>query len=582
MSEKEITILAQTNFRNQRKKFGIKLDDRRRHIYIIGKTGVGKTVFMENMIISDIKAGHGLTFMDPHGDTAEKLLNFIPPERIDDVVYFDPSDMKFPIAFNPLETESEEHRHLMASGILGIFKKIWPDVWSARMEYILNNSLMALIETPGATLLEIMRLLTDEPFRKRIVDNLKDPVVKGFWTGEFTRYNERYQTEAIAPIQNKVGQFLTNPVIRNIIGQKKSSFDFRKIMDEGKILIANISRGKIGESNSALLGAMLVSKIEQAAMSRADIPEEERRDFSVYADEFQTFATESFAAILSEARKFHLSLVIGHQYIAQLPEEVRNAIFGNIGTLAVFRVGAGDAEWLEKEFEPEFTANDLVNLSKYNIYIKLMIDGITSKAFSAETLPPAPMSEGYGLAETILKNNHERFSTPREEVQKMISEEWAEKEEAEEAARQLKMKKKQEKAKFKDNCWACGEEVGLSFQPDGKRAIYCRTCLDKIKEGKMKQVSRPIKPTKEVSKKESVQKKMEELLMKPVGLKKGGIKKEGPEPPKRKGVDLSELRDSLRESLGKIGKPKTEEKEGDDNIDKKGESGGARSIKLFE
>jgi len=261
------------------------------------------------------------------------------------------------------------------------------------MEYILNNCLMALLEYPNSTLLDIMRLLSDKKYRDYIISGLTDPVVKNFWLNEFSRYHDKFQVEAIAPIQNKVGQFLTNPLIRNIVGQPQSSFNIRQIMDEGKILIVNLSKGRIGETNSALLGAMIVTKIQQAAMSRADIPEEERRDFFLYVDEFQTFATEAFANILSEARKYHLCLIISHQYIAQLPDTVKAAIFGNVGTFVVFRVGAEDAEWLEKEFAPEFMANDLVNLGKYNIYLKLMIDGITSKAFSAVTLPPRPIPE---------------------------------------------------------------------------------------------------------------------------------------------------------------------------------------------
>ncbi len=551
--QKDVTIFAETNFRNQRVKFGIKTDDRRKHMYAIGKTGMGKTVMLENMAIDDIRAGRGLAFIDPHGESAQRLLSFVPKERLDDVIYFCPPDLNFPIAFNPLEAISEEHHHLVASSILEIFKKIWPDVWSARMEYILNNCLMALLEYPDSTLLDIMRLLTDNDFRKKIVDSLKDPVVKNFWVNEYARYNERFQTEAIAPIQNKVGQFLTNPLIRNIIGQKKSSFDIRKAMDEGKILIVNISKGLMGESNSALLGAMMVTKIEQAAMSRADVPESERPDFFLYVDEFQTFATESFANILSEARKYHLSLIISHQYIAQLPEPVKFAIFGNVGTFVVFRVGAEDAEWLEKEFEPEFMANDLVNLAKYNIYLKLMIDGMTSKAFSASTLAPYPIPED-AAASTIIDNTRTKYAVPRLQIETEITQEWSAIENHDESEGRRERGDKRERPKtpkkaFTDFCWVCGQETDIAFQPDGRRPIYCKNCYDGVKAGEI------IPPTKP--------KKLETLIVKTASVKdlfaKG--KEEKPEPPKRPGVNLDELRKSLQESLGRLQKKEEDKKE---------------------
>src|SRR3989338_6875654 len=288
--------------------------------------------------------------------------------------------MNFPIAFNPLEQVGTEYRHLVASGIMGVFKKIWVDMWSARMEYILNNTLLALLEYPGSTLLGIMRMLSDKDYRKKVVENLKDPVIKSFWVNEFARYSQKFETEATAAIQNKVGQLVSNPLIRNILGQPQSSIDIRKVMDEKKILIVNLSKGKIGEDNSALMGAMIITKLQLAAMSRVDIPENERNDFYLYVDEFQNFATDSFANILSEARKYRLCLVLAHQYITQMEEKVRDAVFGNVGTMTTFRVGAADAEFLEREFTPEFSANDLVNLSKYNIYLKLIIDWVSSNS----------------------------------------------------------------------------------------------------------------------------------------------------------------------------------------------------------
>jgi hypothetical protein len=423
----EITIFGQTNFRSQKVKFGIKEDDRRRHMYVIGKTGMGKTTLLENMIIEDIRAGRGVGVVDPHGELAEKILEFIPENRIQDVIYLNPQDLDHPIAFNPLEQVGTEFRHLVASGIMGVFKKIWPDVWSARMEYILNNSLLALLEYPGSTLLGIMRLLSDKEYRKKVVDNLKDPVVKSFWVNEFAKYTQRLESEATAAIQNKVGQFVTNPLIRNILGQTRSSIDVRKAMDEGKILIVNLSKGKIGEDNSALLGAMVITKIQQAAMSRVDIPEKDRRDFYLYVDEFQNFATDSFANILSEARKYRLCLILAHQYIGQLIHgdnyKVRDAIFGNVGTIVSFRVGADDAEFLEKEFEPDFMVTDFVNLPKYNFYLKLMIDGISSRPFSGQTLVPESIPEKNFVAE-IIEESRRKYATPRSLVESRIAGEW--------------------------------------------------------------------------------------------------------------------------------------------------------------
>jgi hypothetical protein len=425
--ENEVTILGQTNFRNQRVKFGIKTDDRRRHMYVIGKTGTGKTEMLENMALADIKAGHGIGIIDPHGEFAEKMLELVPESRLDDVVYFNPADIDYPVAFNPLELADSELRHLVASGIMSVFKKIWPDVWSARMEYILNNSLLALLEYPGSTLLGIMHLLSDKDYRRNVVANLQDPVIKSFWLDEFARYTQRLETEAVAAIQNKVGQFVSNPLIRNIIGQPHSSIDLRKIMDERKIFIANLSKGKIGEDNSKLLGALMITKLQLAAMARTDIAESKRKDFYLYVDEFQNFATESFATILSEARKYRLNLILAHQYIAQLDEKVREAIFGNVGTFVCFRIGAEDAEILEKEFEPEFMVNDLVNLAKFNIYVKLMIDGISSKAFSAETLPLEKALVG-NFKEVIIENCRRHCGTAKEVVGQKIAEEWVKKE----------------------------------------------------------------------------------------------------------------------------------------------------------
>ncbi len=423
---KQITFFAKTNFRNKEVPFGIKADDRRRHLYVIGKTGMGKTTMMENMVIQDIYNGHGVCFIDPHGDSITKIMSFIPNHRINDVIYFNPADLEHPIAFNILEAVDPKYKHLVASGLMGVFTKIWANLWSARMEYILNNTILALLDSPGNTMLGIARMYIDKKYRKKIVDNIKDPMVRAFWTDEFANYNEKYRTEAIAPIQNKVGQFLSSAIIRNIVGQTRSTIDLREIMDEKKILLVDLSKGRVGEDNSELLGSMLVTKLQLAALSRVDIPrEEDRQDFYLYVDEFQNFVTDSFATILSEARKYHLNLVIGHQYIGQLVPErgntkVRDAVFGNVGTIVSFRVGAEDAEVLEKEVGPIFTMTDLVNLPKYNIILKLMINGIASDPFSAVTLPP---NEAWrtGNAEKIIKVSRERYANPAAEVEGKIS-----------------------------------------------------------------------------------------------------------------------------------------------------------------
>ena len=418
-----INFFAQTNFRNTKKKFGIKLDDRRRHMYVIGKTGMGKTAMLKNMAIQDILNGRGIAFIDPHGEAAEELLYFVPKNRADDVVLFNPADLEYPIGFNIMEVTDPERRHLIAEGLMGVFKKIWPDVWSARMEYILHNCILALLEYPNSTLLGINRILADADYRREVVARITDPVVKSFWLQEFARYTQRYEVEASAAIQNKVGQFISNPLVRNIVGQIKSSVDIREVMDQRKILIVDLSKGKIGEDSSALLGNLVITKLYLAAMSRVDIPEEERKDFFLYVDEFQNFATESFANILSEARKYRLDLILSHQYIAQMEETVRDAVFGNIGTLVSFRVGAEDAEYLEKEFAPTFTAQDLINLPKYNIYLKLMIDGIAGQPFSATTLPPMERPAEC-FKDKIIESSRMKYGVPRSQVEDAIVQ-WA-------------------------------------------------------------------------------------------------------------------------------------------------------------
>ncbi len=419
MDSDNITYFAETDARNKRIKFGIKAKDRLKHLYVIGKTGMGKSTLLENMAIQDIQNGNGLAVIDPHGSMAEKLLDYVPEDRIKDVLYFAPFDLDYPISFNIMEDVGADKRHLVVAGLMATFEKIWADAWSARMAYILQNTLLALLEFPGATLLGVNRMYTDKDFRKQVVDNIKDVAVKSFWVDEYTKYTDRYTQEATPAIQNKIGQFASNPLIRNIIGQSESSFNLRKIMDEKKILIMNLSKGLVGEGNAKLLGSMLITKIYLAAMSRADLPAKEMikaPNFYFYVDEFQSFANRSFADILSEARKYKLNLTIAHQYIEQMEEEVRDAVFGNVGTMITFRVGAFDAEVLEKEFSPTFTASDLVNLGFAQIYLKLMIDGVSSQPFSATTLAPIPKPK-ISFKNAVISSSREQFSRKRVDVE---------------------------------------------------------------------------------------------------------------------------------------------------------------------
>lgn len=421
-SESKITYFAETDSRNKRVRFGIKDEDRLRHIYSIGKTGMGKSTMLENMAIQDIQNGNGMAFLDPHGKTADLLLDYIPEHRMKDVIYFAPFDTDFPISFNVMEDVGADKRHLVISGLMSAFEKIWVDAWSARMAYILQNTLAALLEYPGATLLGVNRMYSDKAYRAKVVENITDPTIKAFWTEEYAKYTDKYTQEATPAIQNKIGQFASNPLVRNIIGQPTSSFDIRKIMDEKKILIVNLSKGLMGEGNANLLGSMLVTKIYLAAMSRADadpVTLKKLPNFYLYVDEFQSFANKSFADILSEARKYKLSLNITHQYIEQMEEEVRSAVFGNVGTMISFRVGSFDAEILEKEFAPVFTMEDIVNLGFVQVYLKLMIDGVASKPFSATTLPPIPKPE-VSFRDEVLETSRSTYAHKRAEVEQAI------------------------------------------------------------------------------------------------------------------------------------------------------------------
>lgn len=424
MDPEKITYFAETDTRNKKIKFGIKAKDRLKHVYVIGKTGMGKSTMLENMAIQDIQNGNGMAFIDPHGGTAEKLLDYVPEERIKDVLYFAPFDIEYPVSFNVMEDIGVEKRHLVLSGLMSAFMKLFgEDSFSDRMQYILQNTILALLEYPGATMLGINKMLSEKDYRNKVVANIQDPSVKSYWLKEYAGYTERFAAEAIPAIQNKIGQFTSNPLIRNIIGQEKSSFDIREVMDKSKIMIINLSKGRVGEGNANLLGSMLITKIYLAAMSRAESNEAQLKNlpnFYLHVDEFQSFANKSFADILSEARKYKLNLTIAHQYIEQMEEEVRDAVFGNVGSMISFRVGALDAELLEKEFAPTFTAEDMVNLGIYQIYLKLMIDGVSSQPFSATTMGPIPKPERSYRSE-IIDMSRAQFARPRSVVEGDIS-----------------------------------------------------------------------------------------------------------------------------------------------------------------
>lgn len=468
----KITYFASTDSRGQKIPFGIKRIDRAKHMYVIGKTGMGKSTMLENMAIQDIRNGEGIAFIDPHGSTADKLLEYVPEDRINDVLYFAPFDMEYPIAFNVMEDVGYDKRHLVVSGLMSAFRKIWVDAWSARMEYILSNTLLALLEYPDSTLLDVNRMLINKNFRKKVVENITDTTVKSFWVDEFANYGDRYTQEATPAIQNKIGQFTSNPLIRNIIGQPKSSFDIRQMMDERKIMIINLSKGRVGEGNASLLGSMLVTKIYLAAMSRADLSAgkmAETSSFYFYVDEFQSFANESFADILSEARKYKLNLIIAHQYIEQMEEEVRDAVFGNVGTTATFRVGPFDAEVLETIFKPKFEATDLVNLGKAQIYLTLQIDGVGSAPFSAATLPPFDAPPTMHVDE-IIAFSRRTYGAPRANVEKSIDE-W---QDDALAPSETELAKEAEKKKERDARRAERDALGIppgpAFTPRGVRS----------------------------------------------------------------------------------------------------------------
>ncbi|HOV29465.1 MAG TPA: type IV secretion system DNA-binding domain-containing protein [Candidatus Dojkabacteria bacterium] len=440
-----VTIFGETDYRDVKVQFGLKRKDRQRHFYLLGKTGSGKSTLFKNMFISDVLSGDGACFVDPHGDTVEDLLQYIPPNRVEDVVYFNPTDVEYPIGFNLLELKDKSQRDLIADGVVEVFKKQFGDSWGPRLQYILTNAVATALEAQGTTLLAVTRILTDNNYRKFILKQVHDPILYKFWTDEFSKMaqNSKLLSEAVSPIQNKVGRFIASAVTRNIIGQVKSTIDLREIMDNKKILLVNLAQGKLGEETASLLGGMIITRLQATAMERVDIPEEEREDFFLYVDEFQNFATESFAKILSEARKYKLNLTMTNQYIDQLPLTVRQAIFGNVGTLGSFVVSQSDAAILEKEFAPMVTAGDLVSLDAYSMYIKLCIDGMTSVPFSAKSLPIR--YERFGLRDEIVNFSRTKYGRSKEEIEAKISK-WSNQSYSEKGNRSISLnnQKKQE------------------------------------------------------------------------------------------------------------------------------------------
>lgn len=416
-----INIFAQTNYRNIREQFGIKTSDRARHMYIVGKSGSGKSKLQELLIKNDLEAGHGVCVIDPHGDLIENVIPFIPESRIQDTIIFDPTDEQYPISFNPIERVEPMYRQQVATNLIEVFKKVLGANWTPRLEHVMRMTLLALLDAPHTSISSILLILTNRDYRQEIVKTIEDQVVKNFWTNEFAGWSEKFDSEAIMPILNKIGQFLSATVIRNIVGQEDSKIVMSDIMDNRKILLVKLPKGILGEENTSLLGAMIITKIYQSALARANMPEEERVPFFMYVDEFQNFATDSFANILSESRKYRLSLTVAHQYISQLPEQIKKTVFGNVGSMISFRVGPEDAALLEKEFEPKFKANDIINLAIQDIYLKMSIDGDVKEAFSARVLK-VPQAE-YSFREQVVAHTRTNYCKPKDAAESEIKRE---------------------------------------------------------------------------------------------------------------------------------------------------------------
>lgn len=408
-------MLGTLAFRNEHRTFGIKQNDRRRHMAIIGKTGMGKSTLIQKLIASDMIAGRGVALIDPHGDLAEAVLDVVPKRRTNDVVLLDAGDRHFPPAFEPLRCGQGGDTSLIASGVVGAFKKLYGDSWGPRLEYILRNAVLALLDVEGTSLLSLMQLLNDRHYRERLVEQVRDPLVRSFWLDEFAAKNAKWQEEAVAPIQNKVGQFLSSPLLRSIVGQVPGRIDLRQIMDKQQILIVNLSKGRIGEDACTLLGSLLVSALQQAAMSRAELPESGRTDFYLFVDEFQTFATDSFATILSEARKYRLNLIVANQFLDQMEEGTRQAVFGNVGSMLCFQCGPTDAVVLSEQLAGDIEPSDLMALPQYHALCRLLVDGMPSKPFSMQTLPPLVPARD-DRAATVRGVSRRRYARPLVQV----------------------------------------------------------------------------------------------------------------------------------------------------------------------
>jgi hypothetical protein len=415
-------MLGENVYHGRRALIGITQADRLGHMWVLGKTGAGKSTLLTNLIHEDMQDGRGLMVIDPHGDLVEALLDLVPPHRVPDTIYFNPADTAYPLAFNPLDCSTGLPASLVASGMLAVLKKTWPEFWGPRMEYVLRSSLLTLLRTPHATLLDLHRLLVDLPFRQQIVSRLTDPQLLQFWYKEFATYTSGFRTEAVSPIVNKTGQYLTMPLLRNILGQRRSALPLHTLMDHGTIILANLAKGRLGEDVAALLGSLLMNQLELAALSRAALPAYRRRDYFLYVDEAHLVATTTMIELFPEARKYHLGVILAHQYLDQLPDELRCALLGNVGTLAIFRVGGRDAEVLSAEFAPECRAGDLVRLPAHQMYLKLLVDGTTSPPFTVSTFP-APQPH-VSHRDQIIAATHAQYCHPVAEVERDILHAW--------------------------------------------------------------------------------------------------------------------------------------------------------------
>ncbi|OGK46512.1 hypothetical protein A2963_01945 [Candidatus Roizmanbacteria bacterium RIFCSPLOWO2_01_FULL_40_13] len=420
--------MGQGYYRGIKRSVNISLEDRRRHVYIIGKTGVGKSVLLQDMAIQDINSGQGVCVIDPHGDLIDDIVKYIPPNRAEDVIYFDPSDGERPMGLNLLEANTEEQKHFMTTAIINLMYKLYDPqrtgIIGPRFEHAVRNAMLTVMSEQGSTFVEVVRILTDPKYVQEMLPKVQDPIVRRYWTDQIAQTSDFHKSEVLDYIVSKFGRFVTNKTMRNIIGQSKSAFDFRKCMDEGKILLINLSKGKLGEENSSFLGLVLIPKILVAAMSRQEIPEPDRRDFFLYVDEFQNFATPDFATILSEARKYHLNLTVANQFIGQMDEEVKNAVFGNVGTLISFRVGVTDASYLQREYQPVFSESDLINVERFHAYMKTIVDNEPVPPFSVDMtkdIKKLKSQANVKISQAVIQLSRLKYGRPRELVEAEIS-----------------------------------------------------------------------------------------------------------------------------------------------------------------